>query len=39
LDFVEVVVHVFYKEARDFYKIERIWSDAKIEKVVDTAGE
>ncbi|MCE7934020.1 MAG: ribosome silencing factor [Chlorobi bacterium CHB2] len=38
LDFVEVVVHVFYKEARDFYKIERIWSDAKIETVVDTAG-
>lgn len=37
LDFVEVVVHVFYREARDFYKIERLWSDAKVEKVVDEA--
>jgi ribosome-associated protein len=35
LDFVEVVAHVFYREARDFYKIERLWSDAKIERVVD----
>src|SRR3954471_9233452 len=25
LDFVEVVVHVFYREAREFYKIERLW--------------
>ncbi len=37
LDFVEVVVHVFYREARDFYKIERLWSDAKVEKVTDEA--
>jgi ribosome-associated protein len=36
LDFVEVVVHVFYKETREFYKIERLWADAKIERVVDT---
>ena len=35
LDFVEVVVHVFYRETRDFYKIERLWADAKIERVVD----
>lgn len=35
LDFVEVVAHVFYREARDFYKIERLWADAKVEKVVD----
>jgi ribosome-associated protein len=35
LDFVEVVVHIFYKETRDFYKIERLWADAKIERVVD----
>src|SRR5512133_1668217 len=25
LDFVEVVAHIFYKETRDFYKIERLW--------------
>jgi ribosome-associated protein len=35
LDFVEVVVHVFYRETREFYKIERLWADAKVEKVVD----
>jgi ribosome-associated protein len=35
LDFIEVVVHVFYREARDFYKIERLWADAKREEVVD----
>ncbi|HVZ40106.1 MAG TPA: ribosome silencing factor [Candidatus Kapabacteria bacterium] len=35
LDYVEVVVHVFYREARDFYKIERLWSDATVERVTD----
>jgi ribosome-associated protein len=35
LDFIEGVVHVFYKETREFYKIERLWADAKIEHVVD----
>jgi ribosome-associated protein len=35
LDFVEVVAHVFYREAREFYKIERLWSDAKVERIVD----
>jgi ribosome-associated protein len=36
LDFVEVVAHIFYKETREFYKIERLWGDAKIERVEDT---
>jgi ribosome-associated protein len=35
LDFFEVVVHIFYREARDFYKIERLWADAKVERVED----
>ncbi len=34
LDFVDVVVHIFDPETRDFYKIESIWKDAKIEKAV-----
>lgn len=29
LDFGDIVVHLFDKENRDFYNIERIWGDAK----------
>jgi ribosome-associated protein len=29
LDFFSVVVHVFYKPTREFYSLERLWSDAK----------
>ena len=28
LDYINVVGHVFYKEARSFYDIEELWSDA-----------
>lgn len=28
LDFVDVVVHVFYERARDFYDLDGLWSDA-----------
>ncbi len=27
LDFNDIIVHVFHKEDRDFYKLERLWSD------------
>ena len=29
LDFVSVIAHVFYKPVREFYALERLWSDAK----------
>jgi ribosome-associated protein len=29
LDFVSVVIHIFYKPMREFYSLERLWSDAK----------
>jgi ribosome-associated protein len=28
LDFVDFVVHVFHDEERDYYRLERLWTDA-----------
>jgi len=28
LDYVDFVVHLFHPETRDFYQLERLWSDA-----------
>lgn len=35
LDYVNVVVHIFQTEWRDFYKIEDLWADAPIKKYTD----
>ena len=35
LDYVDVVAHVFHHQARKFYGLEKIWADAKIERVED----
>ncbi len=29
LDYVNVVVHIFYRETREFYNIEGLWADAE----------
>ena len=29
LDYSGVIAHIFYKPLRDFYALERLWSDAK----------
>ena len=33
LDFVDLVVHVFHPTLRDFYQLERLWSDAPVVKL------
>jgi ribosome-associated protein len=35
LDYVNIVVHVFLKEKRDFYAIEELWGDAELEEFKD----
>lgn len=36
LDYVDVVVHIFHKEAREYYHLERLWKDAKVQSLVDS---
>jgi ribosome-associated protein len=33
LDYVDVVVHIFNQDMRDFYDLERLWSDAPVERI------
>ena len=28
IDYVDVIVHIFYKEMREFYQLEELWSDS-----------
>ncbi len=35
LDYVDVVVHIFRSETREYYGLERLWGDAKMNFVVD----
>ena len=35
LDYVDVVVHVFHRDTREVYQLERLWADARKEKLAD----
>lgn len=35
MDYVDVMVHMFVPEARDFYNLETLWQDAPIEDIAD----
>ncbi len=35
LDYADIIVHVFYKEARGFYQLEKLWADGE---TVDISG-
>lgn len=37
MDYLDVIVHIFTEDTRNFYNLEKMWSDAKIIEVsVDT---
>ncbi len=33
LDYLNVVVHIFRQEQREFYGLERLWADAEIQRI------
>ena len=39
LDYFDVVVHVFGKDDRDYYNIEKLWADAPITEFIDEETE
>jgi ribosome-associated protein len=36
LDFVDVVLHIFHKNTRSFYNLEKLWGDAPVKRTEDT---
>lgn len=39
LDYNDILVHIFTKESRDFYNLERLWTDAEIMDISDIVTE
>lgn len=35
LDYADVVVHIFKKDRREFYSLEKLWGDAKVTEIAD----
>ena len=39
MDYLDILVHIFHKEEREYYNLERLWNDAKkIVLTVDSQG-
>ena len=38
LDYVDVIVHVFSEEAREYYSLERLWQDGEETDISDLEG-
>ncbi|WP_404404004.1 ribosome silencing factor [Jeotgalibacillus malaysiensis] len=36
VDLGSVIVHVFHRDERDYYKLEKLWGDAQIEDMTST---
>ena len=35
LDYVDIIVHIFQKDTRTFYQLEKLWADAEIDILED----
>ena len=38
MDYIDIVIHIFRPEIREFYNLEKLWADAKITKIKDHAA-
>ncbi len=39
LDYVDVVIHIFEEKTREFYSLERLWSDGEIVDITEMLDE
>ena len=35
LDYIDIIIHIFSKEKREFYNLDRLWADAKIKTITE----
>lgn len=38
IDYINVVVHIFKKDKRDFFALEKLWGDAEITEIEETVS-